>query len=255
MGVAFDSVRATLPRWPRGPFARATLNESFLLLLMFMISTTIPSLALSADVADRRQAQEHQQLLLRELSHRVGNTLAVLNSVLRRSALHACSVSELETAFQGRLMNLAAAHRLLGEANWESASVRDLLKAAVEPYCPTDYEGCEFTGDEVRIPGSVATSLTMVLHELATNAAKHGALKWSDGKLKVGWWQEEHPANGNLLRFAWEETVASPQATRAQGEAGYGTALIDSTIASLGGHSERNIRNGGISMRFWVPIC
>ena len=100
-----------------GPFARATQNESFLLLLMFIISTTIPSLALSADVTARRQAQERQQLLLRELSHRVGNTLAVLNSVFRRSALHARSVSELETSFQGRLMNLAATNRLLGEAN------------------------------------------------------------------------------------------------------------------------------------------
>jgi integral membrane sensor domain MASE1 len=126
-----------------GPFARATQNESFLLLLMFMVSTTIPSLALSSDVTARRRAQQHQQLLLRELSHRVGNTLAVLNAVFRRSASHARSVSELETGFQARLMNLAATHRLLGEANWESASVRDMVKAAVEPYCPPEYDGSE----------------------------------------------------------------------------------------------------------------
>ena len=100
-----------------GPFARATLNESFLLLLMFMISTSIPSLALSADIRARQRAQEHQQLLLRELSHRVGNTLAILGSVFRRSVRHAKSIAELEEAFHGRLMNLAATHRLLGEAN------------------------------------------------------------------------------------------------------------------------------------------
>jgi integral membrane sensor domain MASE1 len=160
-----------------GPFARATQNESFLLLLMFMVSTTIPSLALSSDLTARRRAQEHQQLLLRELSHRVGNTLAVLNAVFRRSASHARSVSELETGFQARLMNLAATHRLLGEANWASASVRELVKAAVEPYCPPEYDGCDFTGDELRVPGSIATSLTMVLHELATNGGRKSTQK------------------------------------------------------------------------------
>jgi integral membrane sensor domain MASE1 len=119
-----------------GPFGRATINESFLLLLMFMISTSIPSLALSADIRTRQRTQEHQQLLLRELSHRVGNTLAVLSSVFRRSARHARSVEELEQAFQGRLMNLAATHRLLGEANWQSASIRDLVTSATDPLLP-----------------------------------------------------------------------------------------------------------------------
>jgi two-component sensor histidine kinase len=237
-----------------GPFARATQNESFLLVLMFMISTTIPSLALSADVTGRRQAQEHQQLLLRELSHRVGNTLAVLNSVFRRSALHARSVSELETAFQGRLLNLAATHRLLGEANWESASVRDLVKAAVEPYCPPEYEGCDFTGDDIHVPGSIATSLTMVLHELATNAAKHGALKSKEGKLKVDWWEEEHTKKGMVLHFAWHETVLGSGAVATTQNTGYGTALIDSTIGTLRGQIEREFRYQGISVRFWVPI-
>jgi two-component sensor histidine kinase len=239
-----------------GPFARATQNESLLLLLMFTVSTTIPSLALSSDVTARRRAQEHQQLLLRELSHRVGNTLAVLNAVFRRSASHARSVSELETGFQARLMNLAATHRLLGEANWESASVRDLVKAAVEPYCPPEYEGCEFTGDDLRVPGSIATSLTMVLHELATNAAKHGALKSKGGKLKVAWREEEHP-RGVMLHFAWDENILDSGVVPStiMGKAGYGTALIESTIAGLRGHIERSAHNPGVSVRIWVPIA
>jgi two-component sensor histidine kinase len=237
-----------------GPFARPTLNESFLLLLMFIVSATIPSLALSADVTARRQAQQHQQLLLRELSHRVGNTLAVLNSIFRRSALYARSVSDLETAFQGRLMSLAATHRLLGGSNWESASVIDLIKAAVEPYCPPEYEGCQFTGDDIRVPGSVATSLMMVLHELAINAAEHGALKSRGGALKVAWRQEDDSQKSQVLHFEWEENVAPLGTTSAKGVAGYGTALIDSTIASLRGGIERNNNQGGFSVRFWVPL-
>jgi two-component sensor histidine kinase len=223
---------------------------------MLMVSTTIPSLALSSDVTGRRRAQDHQQLLLRELSHRVGNTLAVLNAVFRRSASHARSVSELETGFQARLMNLAATHRLLGEANWESVSVRDLVKAAVEPYCPPEYEGCEFTGDDLRVPGSLATSLTMVLHELATNAAKHGALRSKGGKLKVAWRREEHGQEGVMLHIAWDENVLDSGDVPATsiGDAGYGAALIDSTIASVRGHIERNVHNPGISVRVRVPI-
>ena len=198
---------------------------------MFMISTSIPSLALSVDIKTRQRTQEHQQLLLRELSHRVGNTLAVLGSVFRRSARHAKSVGELEQAFQGRLMNLAATHRLLGEANWESASTRDLVKSATDPYCPSGYEDCEFSGDDVRLPGQMVTSLTMVLHELASNAAKHGALRSKGGKLKVAWW-EEREGNACHLYLSWEEVGATARRGHKKGHSGYGTALIDSTVAS-----------------------
>ena len=235
-----------------GPFARPTLNDSFLLLLMFMVSTAIPSLALSADIAARQRSQEHQQLLLRELSHRVGNTLAVLNSVFRRSARHAQSIGELEEAFLGRLMNLAATHRLLGETNWRSTSLKELVQAAVQPYCPSEYTGCEFDGDELEIPGQMATSLTMVLHELATNAAKHGSLKSYGGRLKVAWREEADASGARKLHVAWEETAPHP--TQPPNGPGYGTVLIDTTIGSLGGVVERLPCEKGFSVRISVPF-
>jgi two-component sensor histidine kinase len=235
-----------------GPFSRSTLNESFLLLLMFMMSTSIPSLALSADISARQQAQEHQQLLLRELSHRVGNTLAVLSSVFRRSARHAKSVGELERAFQGRLMNLAATHRLLGEANWQSASIRDLVTSAIDPYCPSGYADCEFSGDDVRVPSQMVTSLTMVLHELASNAAKHGAFKTEGGKLRVAWWQERE-GSASQLSLSWVEVGTTTRSREGKGHAGYGTALIGSTIASLGGKVERLLNECGLSILIVIP--
>jgi two-component sensor histidine kinase len=234
-----------------GPFARPTLNQSFLLLLMFMISTAVPSLALSADIQARKRAQKHQALLLKELSHRVGNTLAVLNSVFRRSARHARSVAELEEGFQGRLMSLAQAHRLLGESDWESASVGDLARTTVGPYCPPDYDGCEYNGDALRIPGSIATALSMVLHELATNAAKHGALR-SGGKLKIGWSRERDSSGEDVLRIDWEESL-SPAPPSHKGP-GYGTTLIDTTIGTLGGHIERVHVDDAFTVRITIPI-
>jgi two-component sensor histidine kinase/integral membrane sensor domain MASE1 len=235
-----------------GPFARTSLNESFLLLLMFMIITAIPSLALSADITARQRAQAHQALLLRELSHRVGNTLAVLISVFRRSARHARSVAELEEGFQGRLMNLAATHRLLGEANWESALVLDLVRTAVEPYCPPEYDGCEYLGSDLHVPNSIVTSLTMVLHELAMNAAKHGALKSKDGKLRVTWREEPDASGAKSLNVTWEE--ASCLIESAPGSTGYGTALIDTTIATLGGKIERQYEDGVFRAELVLPM-
>jgi two-component sensor histidine kinase len=234
-----------------GPFGRATLNESFLLLLMFVISTSIPSLALSADIRARQRTQQYQQLLLKELSHRVGNTLAVVGSVFRRSARHAKTINELEYAFQSRLMNLAATHRLLGEANWESASIKELIKAAVEPYCPPDYDECEFSGDDVRIAGQMVTSLTMVLHELASNAAKHGALKANGGKLKVVCALKEMSL-GRELVIDWQEVGVQSRST--SDGPGYGTTLINETISALRGRVEWIQQDGLFEVGISVPL-
>ena len=235
-----------------GPFARPTLNESFLLLLMFMISAAVPSLALSADLAEHRRIQEQQKLLLRELSHRVGNTLAVLHSVFRRSARHASNVQELEDAFEARLMNLAATHKLLSEDNWRSAAISDLVRAAVRPYCPPSYDDCQFSGRETRLPASMVLTLTMILHELATNAAKHGAFRSKAGKLKVDWQQEVGLAGESKLQLSWAEfgvPNCQPQSCN-----GYGTTLIDTTVSALGGSVDRTFGEEGISVRLLIPL-
>jgi two-component sensor histidine kinase/integral membrane sensor domain MASE1 len=231
-----------------GPFARATLNESFLLLLMFMISVSVPSLALSADLAERQRVQDQQQLLLRELSHRVGNTLAVLQSVFRRSAHHARTVPELEDAFEARLMNLAATHQLLSENNWRSAAISGLVRCAVQPYCRPNYSDCQFSGKEVLLPASMVLTLTMILHELATNAAKHGAFRSKGGKLKVSWQQ----ALNRKFQLNWVE-LGVPDC-RAEKISGYGTTLIDTTIIALGGSVDRMFSEDGISVRLSIPL-
>jgi two-component sensor histidine kinase len=235
-----------------GPFARATLNESFLLLLMFMISVSVPSLALSADLAERQRVQEQQQLLLRELSHRVGNTLAVLHSVFRRSAHHARTVPELEDAFEARLMNLAATHKLLSENNWRSAAIGDLVRSAVQPYCPPNYDDCQFSGKEVRLPASMVLTLTMILHELATNAAKHGAFRSKGGKLKVSWQQELDRAGEVKLQLRWAEFGVTDR--QPQNSNGYGTTLIDTTVIALGGSVDRIFGEDGISVHLSIPL-
>jgi len=231
-----------------GPFARSNLNDSFLLLLMYIISTAVPSLVLSADVAERQRAQDQEHLLLRELSHRVGNTLAVLQSIFRRSVRHARSVADLEAAFEGRLMNLAATHNLLSETTWQSALLGDLIHAAVKPYCAEDFQDCWFSGGDIRVPGSSVLSFTMVLHELATNAAKHGAFRKKGGELRVSWHEETDSAGLRTAVIDWREFGSLHNESNPQ--SGYGTTLIDSTLSALGGHIGREFTETGV----WIEI-
>jgi len=130
----------------------------------------------------------------------------------------------------------------------------DLVKAAVDPY-PAEYGGCEFVGEHLRIPGTIATSMTMVLHELATNAAKHGALRSTGGKLKVAWRQETSSDGVRQLHISWHEVAAPRPYTKGAADgAGYGTALIDSTIATLGGRIDRSSGDDNFCVRMLVPF-
>jgi two-component sensor histidine kinase len=96
-------------------------------------------------------------------------------------------------------------------------------------------------------------SLTMVLHELASNAAKHGALKSKGGKLRVAWWQEME-GDASHLYLSWEEIGATARSGQEKGDAGYGTALIDSTVTSLGGKVERVLNKCGLSICIVIPL-
>jgi two-component sensor histidine kinase len=234
-----------------GPFAKDTLNDSFLLLLMFMITTTVPSLALSADLAERQRAQDQQQLLLREFSGRVGNTLAVVQSVFRGSVQHAGTNQELKDPLESGLMNLAATHTLLSNNEWRTAEIGDLVRAALLPHCHNDYDDCEFVGERLRLPASIVLSLTMILNELATNAAKHGVFNSNGRKLKVVWQEEECDVGKRMLRLDWHESGAAND--RQSDYSGYELSLI-AAVSALGGDIERESREDGILMRLVLPL-
>jgi two-component sensor histidine kinase/integral membrane sensor domain MASE1 len=202
-------------------------------------------------VLERKRAAEQQQLLVKELTHRVGNTLAVIQSIFRRSVQHARSMQELEEAFVGRLTNLSAVYRHLSESNWQSAKVADLVRAALEPYCSPRYEDCDLKGSDVSVSASMALSLMMILHELAANSAKHGAFGCEAGRLRVRW-HDVGPPESSELQLSWEEFGRSPGAQH-DGR-GYGFTLIDSTTKALGARVQRSFRDGGISVELTIPL-
>lgn len=201
-------------------------------------------------VLERQRANEQQMMLLKELNHRVGNTLAVIQSMFRRSAQHAGSMKQLEDAFSARLMNLATVYKHLSESEWQTASVPELVRAAVETYCAPDYRDCDLDGPDVTVSASMALSLMMILHELAANAAKHGAFARKTGSVRVNW--KETGSDQKELRLTWQEFGVA-MSTQAEGT-GYGFTLIDATMKALGARVERRFLDAGIFVHLAIPL-
>jgi PAS domain S-box-containing protein len=169
------------------------------------------------DVTDRRRWEHHQQLLVGELNHRVKNTLAIVQSLSHQTFRPGISSPDAIASFEARLGALAVAHNLLTRENWSSASLREIVGAALRPFCGP--ERCRIVGPDLRVEPQTSVTMLLALHELGTNAAKYGALSNDSGQIAVTWTYEE-----NLLRLVWQEQggppVGEPMAF------GFGTRMI-----------------------------
>lgn len=174
------------------------------------------------DITERKQAEEHQALLAREVDHRARNALAVIQSIVRLT--RAESIDEHKEAVEGRITALARAHTLLSESRWHGADLRTLVTEELAPYCANRGEKINTAGPAVSLQPSVAQTLAMALHELATNAAKYGALSVDSGTLAVTW-----EVNAGTLRLDWRETGA-PALVQGSSPHGFGMKLISTSI-------------------------
>ena len=167
---------------------------------------------LARDVTARRDADERQTLLLRELSHRVKNTLTLILSMARQTGLRADGVADFMGTFEGRIEALAAAHELLTESGWRSTSLTALLEAALAAHDERRIPVRGRVGD-LPLPPDTAQDLVLIVHELATNAAKHGALSVPGGTVTV-----DGRASEEGLLLCWREAGGPPvcQAGRAR---------------------------------------
>jgi two-component system, chemotaxis family, CheB/CheR fusion protein len=203
------------------------------------------------DISDRKRAEEERELLARELSHRVKNTLAVVQALALQTDGQAHSIDTYRQAFVGRLQALARAHDLLLEAQWRGADLRHLVEQAVAAYRVDHPEVVEVEGPSVVITAKQALGLNLVLHELGTNAAKYGALSRPEGRVCVSWLIEE--ASGRRVRLRWLErhgpTVAPPAEKR------FGTRLIERACSyELEGAAELNFAPEGLSCELDFPL-
>lgn len=203
------------------------------------------------DITQRRRAAEHQQMLLAELSHRVKNTLATVNSIALQTATQAESVTNFVRGFQGRLQALARAHSLLTRSNWQGANLRRLIEQELEPHISADRRNVTLEGPELELRPRVALSLHMCLHELATNAAKYGALSVESGLVQISWSITNGRGDSELV-LRWRETggpKVSPPARR-----GFGTDVIETSIEyELGGGTKLDYLPTGVVCTFRLP--
>lgn len=190
---------------------------------------------LQIDITEHKRSEEHLRLLVNELNHRVKNTLATVQSLAvqsfhRRGFQHHEDVVEARTAFEARLFALARGHDVLTRENWEGASLCEVANEAIAPYRSTagDARRFEIDGHNLRVPPSMALSLSMALHELCTNALKYGALSLPGGKVLLSWSIDESVPEPRL-KMAWEERGGPPVTPPTR--TGFGSRLIQTGLA------------------------
>jgi PAS domain S-box-containing protein len=176
------------------------------------------------DVDEEKQADDRQQLLIRELHHRVKNTLSTVQAVMSSTARTSATIEQFQEAFAARLASLARTHSLLTTDIRQRVGFRHLLEAELEPY--TDGERVHLSGPDIDLPSDIAVPLGMAIHELTTNAVKYGALSSRSGRLLITWTRE--PSSEAVMGWTWREQGGPPVAPPRH--EGFGTKLLQRVL-------------------------
>jgi PAS domain S-box-containing protein len=208
----------------------------------------------ATDITERREAAEREQLLARELDHRAKNLLAVVQSVL--ALTRATSLEAFRTAVEGRIQALGRAHSMLSASRWEGADLHRIVAEELAPYAGSGNDRVEVVGPALVLKPAAAQSLSLVVHELATNAAKYGALSTAAGTVQVLWEVATGLSRSPELRLTWTERggplVASPAGPQRKG---FGSRLIRGSIErQLGGRLSLQWSEEGLAATIEVPV-
>jgi two-component sensor histidine kinase len=212
----------------------------------------IAASSVARDITERGRAERHRQMLMGELNHRVKNALATVQSIAAQTARTSSTLEAFQTAFMARLVALAKTHDLLTASAWQHAGLRELIVSEVAPYDDAAAPRVTLTGPGVMLAPKQVLALGLALHELATNAAKYGALSAPSGRVVVSWETEgTDPAH---LRLLWTEsggpTVVAP--TRR----GFGTRVIQGGLAAeLDGEIALSFAPGGVVCGIDIPLA
>ncbi len=156
------------------------------------------------DITEQKRAEQHLKLLAAELSHRVKNSLAVIQTIADQTLSRAASLPAFAPAFKGRLRALASVHGLLTQSDWQSADLRTLIEQCLMPHLTASRSNTDIQGPTTALPPRAALALNLVLHEMATNAAKYGSLSVKTGRVTVSWGMEDATC-GRCLHLRWVE--------------------------------------------------
>lgn len=189
---------------------------------------------------------KRQNLLMAELNHRVKNTLSLVRSIARQARDSSTSLEQYTVSFERRINALAIAHDLMGGGQKQWVGIRTLLELELRPYTDSGRQ-IELVGDDIALRADVSPLMALVIHELATNAAKHGALSDTNGSLRVAWRNADAG-----MQFDWHENV--PWIYPAPTRRGFGMSLVEQGVPhQLGGECRVDFRADGLHVSFWLP--
>ena len=181
---------------------------------------------IARDITERKQAQARQEVLTRELHHRTKNLFAVVQAVVLRSFAGKHTVEDAKTTVVKRLQSLANTHALLIDKQWQGADIVDVVRTEMGPYT----ERVTIDGPSVILTAQAAQNFALALHELATNAAKYGALSTQDGQVHISWSVNDADASGRFT-FRWQEEGGP--AVRPPTGKGFGRVVLEQVMAEF----------------------
>ena len=204
------------------------------------------------DSTRERAHEEAQKLLIDELNHRVKNTLSTVQSIAAQSLKTSETTAQARKSFEARLFALAKAHDVLTRENWEGASLRDIVEEALAAHRDARAARFAIAGPDVRLAPRAALAIAMALHELATNAAKYGALSNESGRVRLDW-RVAAGGSGPALHLTWVEEGGPPVAPPAR--KGFGSRLIERGLAAdLDGDVRLDFRAAGVVCTIEAPL-
>ena len=205
---------------------------------------------LTRDITRRKRSEKHKALLSAELDHRVKNALARVAAVVRHAQQRSGITDEFVNSLDGRIQSIAAAHALLSQSRWDGVGLTDLMRHQLAPY--TTDANTAISGPEIILTSAETQAVAMVIHELVTNAAKHGALSSPSGRVSVSWDRAEADAAA-ILTITWCELGGPPITTSVQ--SGYGLTLIRDLIPhELSGTVDLAFQTDGLCCKIEIPI-
>ena len=213
------------------------------------VTNIVPS---GIDISDRKRAEQHREMLLKELSHRVKNSLATVQTIASHTLREATDLESFREAFVGRLMAISKCHDLLVDTTRRNADFSQLVRDQVMPYARAGATSqVAISGPSITLGAEASHAFGLVLHELATNAAKYGALSTGDGHLDISWKNGPDPTRPEAI-VEWRESGGPPVSPPTR--RGFGSVLIEQSLAySLGGGAEIDYRPEGLYARFRFP--
>jgi two-component sensor histidine kinase len=204
------------------------------------------------DVTDHVRTEQRQALLIRELHHRVRNMLATVQGVMTTTANTSANIEDFQKAFSGRIASLARTHAVITEQLQQSVSFQQLLVQELGPYSDDQGLRIRLSGPAVDLPSQIAVPLGMAVHELTTNAVRHGALAKEEGRIEVGWSLIDR--NGELaLLCEWSEFAEPPVTPRCRD--GFGSMLLERVLPQqIRAEVTADFAPDGFRLRMAVPL-